>query len=128
MKKLISILLMVIAINPAAVWANAGCYGVSGGQMCQSSDGTGYPDPYRVGWAEQNLYVTSNVNLDIYSVLTNGGVTIVSTGNGGYFWHYLNAPGQEAKSGDILDYENDGNLYMGAWSQYGTVASIYVYW
>lgn len=129
MKKLISILLMVIAITPAAVWANVGCYGSSGSQMCQSSGGTGNPDPNRAGWAEQNLYITSGVALDIYSVLTNGGTTLVTTGNGGLFWHYLNDPGQEDKYGDILDYQNDGNLYMGAWTgDTNSVASIYVYW
>jgi len=129
MKKLISILLMVIAINPAAVWASVGCWGITNGQMCQSSDGTGNWDPNRTGWAEQNLYITSGVDLDIYSVLTNGGVTLVNTGNGGNFWHYLNDPGQESKSGDILSYQNDGNLYMGAWTgATGTVATIYVNW
>ncbi len=121
MKKLFLIVLIIITLNAGGtVWAN-GCYSSGSSEMCQSSNG--------FGWVEQNLYVTSNISISIYSVLTNGGLNIVNTGGGGSFFHYLNDPGQESKYGYIDSSQNNGSLYMGAWTgNMSSVASVYVSW
>lgn len=117
MKKVLLTMIMAFTVCAGQTWGNG----------CTNSAGYGYCDSANGGTWGQSLSITSGVNISIYSVIANDGLTTVSTGGGGYFYQYLYNPGVEDKSGYIDYYQNDGNLSMSAYSGEGS-ATLYVNW